>query len=235
VAGLRPGDEVFGAVTGAFAEYASAPEDALGPKPTNLSFEQAAAVPTAALTALQGLRNTGEVRRGQKVLVNGASGGVGTFAVQIARALGAEVTGVCRGSNADLVRSLGAAHVIDYTREDFTRGEKRYDLIMDQAGNHSPSALRRVLTPAGRVQPNSGHAGMGYVVKSLLLSMLTRQHGKLFVANPNRQDLIALKDLIEADKIKPVIDRTCPLSDVPEALAYAEQGHVPGKVVIAVQ
>jgi len=235
VTGLRPGDEVFGAVAAAFAEYACAPEGVFGPKPTNLSFEQAAAVPTAALTALQGLRNTGEVRPGQKVLVNGASGGVGTFVVQIAKVLEAEVTGVCSGKNADLVRSLGADHVIDYTQEDFTKGKGRYDLIMDQVGNHSPSTLRRVLTPAGRIQPNTGHGGMGYVFESLLLSLFMRQHGKLFVADSNRKDMIALKDLIEARKVIPVIDRTYPLRDVPEALGYAEQGHVPGKVVIAVQ
>ena len=234
VNGLGPGDEVFGAAAAAFAEYACAPEGVFGPKPANLSFEQAAAVPTAALTALQGLRNTGEVR-GQKILVNGASGGVGTFVVQIAKVLGAEVTGVCSGKNADLVRSLGADHVIDYTRDDFTRGKERYDLIMDQVGNHSPSALRRVLTSAGRIQPNSGHGGMGYVFESLLLSLFTRRHGKLFVADSNRKDMIALKDLIEAGKVIPVIDRTYPLSDVPQALGYAEQGHVPGKVVIAVQ
>jgi NADPH:quinone reductase-like Zn-dependent oxidoreductase len=232
---FRPGDEVFGAVTAAFAEYACAPEDVFGPRPTNLSFEQAAAVPTAALTALQGLRHTGEVRPGQKILVNGASGGVGTFVVQIAKMRGAEVTGVCSGRNADLVRSLGADHVIDYTQEDFTRGTERYDLVMDQAGNHSPSTLRRVLTPSGRIQPNSGHGGMGYVFESLLMSLFTRQHGTLFVAEPNRKDMTALKDLIEAGKVTPVIDRTYPLSDVPEALAYAEQGHVPGKVVITVQ
>ena len=235
VTGLRPGDEVFGAVAAAFAEYACAPEGVFGPKPTNLSFEQAAAVPTTALTALQGLRNTGEVRPGQKILVNGASGGVGSFVVQIAKVLGAEVTGVCSGKNADLVRSLGADHVIDYTQEDFSRGLERYDLVMDQVGNHSPSTLRRVLTPAGRIQPNTGHGGMGYVFESLLLSLFMRQHGKLFVADSNRKDMIALKDLIEAGKVTPVIDRSYPLSDVPEALGYAEQGHVPGKVVIAVQ
>jgi NADPH:quinone reductase-like Zn-dependent oxidoreductase len=155
--------------------------------------------------------------------------------VQIARVLGAEVTGVCSGKNADLVRSLGAGHVIDYTREDFTRGKERYDLVMDQAGNHSPSTLRRVLTPGGRVQPNSGHGGMGYVIESLVLSLLTRRHGKVFVASSNRKDLIALKELIEAGQVTPVVERTYPLSDVPAALAYAEQGHVPGKVAITVQ
>jgi NADPH:quinone reductase-like Zn-dependent oxidoreductase len=232
---LRPGDEVFGAVAAAFAEYACAPEGVFGPKPTNLTFEQAAAVPTAALTALQGLRNTGEVQPGQKILVNGASGGVGSFVVQIAKVLGAEVTGVCSGKNADLVRSLGADHVIDYTQEDFTRGKGRYDLIMDQVGNHSPSRLRRVLTPGGRIQPNSGHGGMGYVFQSLLLSLFMRQHGKLFVADSNRKDMIALRDLLEAGKVTPVIDRTYALSDVPEALGYADRGHVRGKVVIAVQ
>ncbi len=232
---LRPGDEVFGAASAAFAEYVSAPEGMVAPKPTNLSFEQAAAVPTAALTALQGLRHTGEVRPGQRILINGASGGVGSFAVQIAKALQAEVTAVCSGRNAELARSLGADHVIDYTGEDFTKGAARYDLILDQVGNHTPSALRRVLTPEGRIQPNSGHGGMGYMLKSAMLSLFMRQHGKLFVADPNREDWDALKQLIEAGKVTPVIDRTYPLSAVPEAMGYAAQGHVRGKVVITIR
>jgi NADPH:quinone reductase-like Zn-dependent oxidoreductase len=231
---FQPGDEVFGEVDHAFAEYVSVSQERVVPKPANLDFDQAAAVPVAAHTALQGLRNTGEVRAGQRILVNGASGGVGSFVVQIAKAFGAEVTAVCSGKNAELVRSLGADQVIDYAQEDFTRGEERYDLIMDQVGNHKPSRLRRVLAPEGRIQPNTGHGGMSYVVRSLVLSLFMRQHGKLFVTSPNREDLTTIKDLVEAGKIRPVIDRTYPLSDVPEAMAYAEQGHVRGKVVITV-
>jgi NADPH:quinone reductase-like Zn-dependent oxidoreductase len=211
---LRPGDEVFGEVDGAFAEYGSGSEGKLAPKPTNLSFPQAAAVPSGALAALQGLRNTGEVRPGQRILVNGASGGVGSFTVQVARALGAEVTGVCSGRNVELVRALGADHVIDYSREDFTEGTARYDLIMDQVGNHPPSHLRRVLTATGRIQPNTGHGGMSYVFKSLVLSLFMRQHGKLFMSTPNREDLLAIKELVEAGKVTPVIDRDYPLSEV---------------------
>jgi NADPH:quinone reductase-like Zn-dependent oxidoreductase len=231
---LKPGDEVFGGVDAAFAEYVAAAEGRLAPKPANLSFEQAAAVPIGALTALQGLRNAGKVRPGQRVLVNGASGGVGSFIVQIAKALGAEVTGVCSAKNVDLVRSLGADHVIDYTSEDFTTGQARYDIIMDQVGNRRLSHLRRVLTPTGRIQPNTGHGGMSYVLKSLVLSLFRRQHGKLFISNSNREDLLTLKELIEAGKLKPAIERTYPLGEVPEAMRYAEQGHVRGKLVITV-
>jgi NADPH:quinone reductase-like Zn-dependent oxidoreductase len=232
---LHPGDEVFGAVDYAFAEYVSTSEGKLVPKPTNLGFEESAAVPVAGLTALQGLRNTGEVRPGHKILVNGASGGVGSFTVQVAKALQAEVTGVCSGKNADLVRSLGADHVIDYTQEDFTKRHERYDLIMDQVGNHKLSDLRRVLAPEGRIQPNTGHGGMGYVFRSMVLSVFMRQHGKLFVTKPDPEDLLALKKLIEAGKVTPVIDRTYSLSDVPAAMAYAEQGHVRGKIVVSVR
>ena len=177
---FKPGDEVFGACSGSLAEYVHVAEDKLAPKPANLTFEQAAAVPTAAVSALMGLRDAGKIQPGQKVLINGASGGVGTFAVQIAKAFGAEVTGVCSTRNVDLVRSIGADHVVDYTREDFTRNGQRYDLILDNVASRSFSDLRRALTPQGKIIPNSGHAGMGYVFKAFALSLVRRQHGSMY-------------------------------------------------------
>jgi NADPH:quinone reductase-like Zn-dependent oxidoreductase len=229
---FHPGDAVYGAVSHAFAEYASAPAGRLALKPTNLTFEQAAAVPTAGIMALQGLRDAGKVQPGQKVLINGAAGGVGTFAVQIGKALGAEVTGVCSTRNVELLRSLGADHVIDYTREDFTRGGQRYDLIFDNVGNRAFSDLRRALTPQGRILPNSGHSGMTYVFKAFLLAPLMRQQDKPLTTTPNGKDLAALAEMIAAGKITPVIDRTYPFAEIPAALGYAAQGHVRGKVVI---
>ncbi len=232
---FQPGDAVFAACSGTLAEYTCVAEDRLAMKPANLTFEQAAAVPTAALTALQGLRDQGKVQPGQKVLINGASGGVGTFAVQLAKALGAEVTGVCSTTKVEMVRSIGADHVIDYTQEDFTQGEPRYDLILDNVGSHSFSDYRRVLTPQGIIQPNTGHAGMSYVFKALLLSLFMRQQGSLFVANPNSKDMDYLKELIEAGKVTPVIDGAYPLSEFREAFRYLEEGHASGKVIITVQ
>ena len=229
---FQPGDEVFGACTGTCAEYVCAGEDKFALKPANLTFEQAAAVPTAAVTALRGLRDAGKVQPGQKVLINGASGGVGTFAVQVAKALGAEVTGVCSTGKVDMVRSIGANHVIDYTQEDFTQSGPRYDLILDNVGNHSFSDLRRALTPLGVIIPNSGHGGMGYVFKAFLLSPFMRQQERPFIATPNSEDLVVLKEMIEAGKITPVIDRTYPLSETPEAFRYLDEGHAQGKVVI---
>ncbi|UCH11214.1 MAG: NAD(P)-dependent alcohol dehydrogenase [Fidelibacterota bacterium] len=235
VQGFQPDDEVFGACEHTFAEYASANADQFALKPANLTFEQAAAVPTAAITALQGLRDAGKMKAGQKVLINGASGGVGTFAVQIAKAFGAEVTGVCSTRNVDLVRSIGADHVIDYTQEDFTQSGPRYDLILDNVANRSFSDLRRSLTPRGVIIPNSGHSGMGYVIKAYLLSAFMRRQGRPFMAAANTEDLVALKELIESGKVTPVIDRTYPLSEIPEALGYAAEGHVRGKVVIIME
>jgi NADPH:quinone reductase-like Zn-dependent oxidoreductase len=232
---FQPGDEVFASCSGTLAEYVCVAEDKLAMKPTNLTFEQAAAVPTAAITALQGLRDAGKVQPGQKVLINGASGGVGTFAVQIAKAFGAEVTGVCSTKNLDMVRSIGADHVIDYTQEDFTQRGRRYDLILDNVANHSFSDLRRALTPQGIIIPNSGHGGMGYVIKAFLLSPFMRQQGSMYLASSNNKDLVVLKELIEAGKVTPVIDRTYPLSDTPEAFRYLEEGHTRGKVVINVE
>jgi NADPH:quinone reductase-like Zn-dependent oxidoreductase len=191
-------------------------------------------VPTAGLTALQGLRDVGKVQPGQTVLINGAAGGVGTFAVQIAKALGAEVTGVCSTRNVEMVRSLGADHVVDYTREDFTRSGQRYDLILDNVGNRGFSDLRRALTPQGRIIPNSGHGGMSYVIKAFLLAPFMRQQDKPLFTTTNGKDLDVLRELIEAGKVTPVIDRTYPFAEIPPALGYAAEGHARGKVVITV-
>jgi len=232
---FQPGDEVFSSYHGALAEYACAPEGKVAMKPANLTFEQAAAAPTAAVVALQELRDAGKLQPGQKVLINGASGGVGTYAVQVAKSLGAEVTGVCSTRNVEMVRSIGAEHVIDYTQEDFTRSGQRYDLILDNVGNHSFSNLRRALTPQGRVQPNSGHAGMGYVIKAFALSLFLRQQGSMIFVVPKHEDLVLLKDLIEAGKVTPVIDRTYTLNEAAAAFGYLNEGHAQGKVVITVR
>ena len=231
---FRPGDEVFASCGRACAEYACGPESIFALKPANLTFEQAAAVPTSALAALHGLRDAGRVQPGQRVLVNGASGGVGTYAVQIAKVLGAEVTGVCSTRNVEMVRALGADHVIDYTREDFARSGKSYDLILDNVADRSFSECRRALTPGGLHIPNSGRAGMGYVAKAFLRSAVVRQQGRPFLSKPNHEDMVLLKRLVETGKVKPVIDRTYGLSETPEALGYVGQGHVPGKVVITI-
>jgi len=189
-------------------------------------------VPLSALTALQGLRDKGQIQAGQKVLINGVSGGVGTFAVQIAKSFGAEVTGVCSSRNVDLVRSIGADHVVDYTREDFAHNGQRYDLILDNFASRPFADLRRALTPQGKVVPNSGHAGMGYVFKAIALSLVMRQHAGMYVAVPNSRTLTTLKELIENGKITPVIDRTYPLSETVAAFWYLEKEHARGKVVI---
>ena len=235
VTSFKPGDEVFGSGGSTLAEYVSVREDRIALKPANLTFEQAAAVPTAGITALQGLRDAGNLGPGQKVLINGASGGVGTFAVQIAKALGAEVSGVCSTRNVDMVRSLGADHVIDYTKEDFTRGERRYDLILDNVASRSLSDLRRALSPQGMIIPNSGHGGMRYVIKSMILSKFMRQHGDMLMTDMNHADLVVLKEMSESGVIRPVIDRTYPLSETPEAFRYMEEDHAQGKVVITME
>jgi NADPH:quinone reductase-like Zn-dependent oxidoreductase len=234
---LRPGDEVFGWVAGAFAEYASAPEDQLIRKPSNLTFEQAAAVGVSASTALQLLRDNGKVQPGQKVLVNGASGGVGTFAVQVAKALGAEVTGVTSTKNVDLVRSIGADHVIDYTQEDFTQGGPRYDLILDNVGNHSMARTRGALTRAGMLISNGGgheSGKLGRTIRAMLVSMFVRQQAGPSLKTQNHDDLVALKALVEAGKITPVIDGTYPLDQTPRAIDRVASGHTRGTIVIAV-
>ena len=232
---FRPGDEVFASCHGTLAQYACASKGLVAAKPTNLTFEQAAAVPTAAVVALLELRAAGKLQPGRHVLINGASGGVGTFAVQVAKALGAEVTGVCSTRNAELVRSIGADHVIDYTQEDFTQGNPGYDLILDNVGSRAFSDLRRALAPDGIIQPNSGHAGMSYVIKAFVLAPFMRQLGRMFVVLPKHEDLSVLKELIEAGKVTPVIDRTYPLAKTPEAFRYMNEGHARGKVVISVE
>jgi NADPH:quinone reductase-like Zn-dependent oxidoreductase len=237
---FQPGDEVFGIGKGAFAEYARAPENKLAPKPANLTFEQAAVVAISGLPALQGLRDHGRVEPGQKVLIIGASGGVGTYAVQLAKAFGAEVTGVCSTTKVDMVRSLGADHVIDYTRDDFAEGEQRYDVILDIGGNPSLSRLRRALAPKGTLVIVGGETdgrwlgGTDRQIRALMLSPFLGQKLGTFISKENHEDMLVLKELIEAGKITPVIDRTYPLSEAPQAIRYLEQGHARGKVVITV-
>jgi NADPH:quinone reductase-like Zn-dependent oxidoreductase len=234
---FRPGDEVFGWCTGAFAEYACAGEDHFVPKPANLTFEQAAAVGVSATTALQLLREQGKVKPGQKVLINGASGGVGTFAVQIAKSFGAEVTGVCSTGNVDMVRSIGADHVIDYTQEDFTQGGQRYDFILDNVGNHSLSDTRRALTPSGTLLSNGGGYSGGSLantIKEWVSSLYVRQQGRPSIKFQNPKDLVVLKELVEAGKVTPVIDGTYPLSGTAQAMAHVGEGHARGTVVITI-
>jgi NADPH:quinone reductase-like Zn-dependent oxidoreductase len=242
----KVGDEVFGGRNGALAQYVCAKADrAIALKPANLTFEEAGSIAVAGITALQGLRDAGFVQAGQKVLVNGASGGVGTFAVQIAKAMGAEVTGVCSTRNVDLVKSIGADHVIDYTKEDFTKGDQHYDVIFDNVQNHTFSERRRVLTPNGMcVLAGIGGAGWhedtwSHMARSFttpFISKFTTQKFKFFIAELNHNDLAYLVDLMQSGKIKPVIDRTYKsLSETPQALAYLEQGHARGKVVITVE
>jgi NADPH:quinone reductase-like Zn-dependent oxidoreductase len=240
---FRPGDEVFADVgaNGSYAEYTWASEDLMRPKPANLSFEQAAAVPLAGVIALQGLRDAGRIQSGQKVLIIGASGGVGTFAVQIAKSFGADVTGVCSTRNVEMVRSIGADQVIDYTQGDFTRSGPRYDLIFQLAGTHSPAECRRALTSKGTLVLSSGDSDGHWIgpldrlIKAGLLSPFVSQRLGSFLAKPSKEDLQILKELIEEGKVTPVIDRTYSLEEVPEAIRYLEEGHARGKVVISVQ
>lgn len=238
---FRPGDEVFGGSLGAFAEYVCAPASrAVAPKPAGLTFEQAAAVPVAALTALQGLRDKGGLRSGQKVLVNGASGGVGTFAVQVAKALGAEVTGVCSTGNVELVRSLGADEVVDYAREDFTLSGKRYDLLLDVAGGRSWSEITRVLAPEARVvvvggpKTNRWLGPLAHLARMRLASIRGSRSVVTFLTKMNGDDLATLAGLLEAGTVTPVIDRTYPLDEIRDAVRYLGEGHARGKVVLVV-
>jgi NADPH:quinone reductase-like Zn-dependent oxidoreductase len=236
---FQPGDEVFGSCGGSCAEYICTGEDGLALKPAGLTFEEAAALPTSGLAALHGLRDAGKTKPGQQVLINGASGGVGTFAVQIAKSFGAEVTGVCGTKNMEMVRSIGADHVVDYTQEDFTQGGPRYDLILDNVENRSLSDCRRALSPAGTLILNSGTgaSGLGLMVrliKPLVLSPFSRQKLRRYLSSPDHQDLTVLKELVESGKLKPVIGKTYPLAEVPAALRHIEGGHARGKVVITV-
>jgi NADPH:quinone reductase-like Zn-dependent oxidoreductase len=237
VTGFKPGDEVFGVGKGSFAEYAIGRPDKITAKPANLTFEQASVVPTSACTALQALRK-GKVQAGEHVLVIGASGGVGTYAVQLAKAFGADVTGVCSTTKSDLVISIGADHVIDYKREDFADGKRHYDLIIDIGGNSSLSRLRRALTPKGRLVITGGEGGgkwLGGVDRQLrarMLSPFIAQKLTTFIAAPNVDDLMVLKELIEVGKVRAVVDRTYPLSEVPKAIDYLDEGHARGKVAI---
>jgi NADPH:quinone reductase-like Zn-dependent oxidoreductase len=238
---VKPGDEVFGWGDGAFAEYLAAPAVNILPKPSNFTFEQAAATGVSAFTALKAMRDRGQVQPGQKVLVNGASGGVGPFAVQVAKSMGAEVTGVCGTRNVDMVRNIGADHIIDYTKEDFTRSDARHDFILDNVGNRSLSEIRRVLAPQGKVQPNGGGhddgrwiGALGLVAANTVRSFLSGQVLAPFLAVNNPEDLAVLKEMAEAGKIKPVIDGTFPLSESARALAYVGEGHAQGTVVLTV-
>lgn len=238
---FKPGDEVFGGRTGAFAQYVSVREDrAVALKPPSVTFEQVASVPIAAITALQALRDEGDVQRGQKVLINGASGGVGTFAVQIAKASGAEVTGVCSTRNVGMVRSIGADQVIDYTRDDFTKGSQRYDVIVDLVGNHSLFDLRHVLNPTGKYIMLGGSAGrwidpVPRLLGAAILSRFVSQKIGVMLAKLRQEDLASLADLMQAGRVRPVIDRRYKLSELPAAIGYLEQGHARGKVVISVE
>ena len=233
---FKPGDAVFGAGRGAFAEYACARESKMARKPEGVSFEQAASVPIAGLTAFQALRDQGRLQAGQKVLINGAAGGIGTFAVQIAKSFGARVTGVCSTRNVQLVRSLGADRVIDYTREDFAEDGERYDLLLDNVGNRKLSAMKCVLGPNGKCviagAPKEMSAVFTWIIKVLARSWLLRENFKFFIANINRDDLTTFGELITAGKVTPVIDRRYPLNKAADAMAYAEEGHARGKVVI---
>jgi NADPH:quinone reductase-like Zn-dependent oxidoreductase len=238
---FKPGDAVFGDISacgwGGFAEYVCVRENALALKPTNLSFEQAAAAPMAAVTALQGIRHAGQIRPGQKALINGASGGVGTFAVQLAKSFGAEVTAVCSTRNLETARSIGADHVIDYTQEDFATNGQQYDLILAANGDRSISDYKRALSPTGVYVQTGG--SMSQMTQAMIqgpwISMTgSKKMGNMGVAKPNQSDLVFIKELLESGKVKPVIDRCYPLSEVPEAFRYLEEGHARGKVVITV-
>ena len=240
VSRFQPGDEVFGIGKGSYAEYVCARENKLAPKPANLTFEQAAVVAIMGSTALQALRDHGKVRQGQEVLIIGASGGVGTYAVQIAKAFGAHVTGVCSTAKVEMVRSIGADHVIDYTQEDFAEGDQRYDLILDIGGNSTLARLRRALASRGTLVIVGGEGGGRWLggtdrqIRALVLSRFVSQKLGTLVNKENYEDMLVLKELVESGKVTPVIDRTYPLSEVPEAMRYLEEGHARGKVVITV-
>jgi len=240
VTDFQPGDEVYGGRSGAFAEYVNV-RNAVALKPTNVSFEEAGAVPTAAITALQGLRDHGKIQAGQKVLINGAAGGVGTFAVQVAKAFGAEVTGVTSAKNVELIRSLGADHVIDYTKDDFTQNGQSYDLLFDIAGNRTWKEYKRVLTPTanfvivGAQKGNPVIGPLGHILKIKLATIGTTQKVTFFIAKFTREDLSILREMIEAEKIKPVVEKIYPLAQTVEAMRHLGTGHAKGKIVLAMK
>lgn len=241
VTACRPGDEVFGeSSSGSCAEYAVVKVAGIAPKPQGLSFEQAAAIPVSGATALRGIRDAGKVKAGQKVLINGATGGVGIYALQIAKALGAQVTGVCGPSNADLARSLGADHVLDYTKDDFTLGEERYDLILDNVANHSLADARRAVAPGGQLVPNSARSEgrwlgpVGRMAQAAISAMVVKKQGRPFYSPVKTQDLLDLAELMDVGKLRPVIDKTYPLSETAAAMAYVATGHASGKTVIKI-
>jgi NADPH:quinone reductase-like Zn-dependent oxidoreductase len=240
VTGFKPGEEVFGTCSGSFAEYACAPESGLALKPENVSFEQAASSPVAGLTALQGLRDKGRIQPGKKVLINGAAGGVGTFAVQIAKSFGADVTGVCSTRNVEMVRSIGAGQVIDYTREDFTKSGQRYDLLLDCVGNHPLEACKRVLSPHGifvmvGVPHDVGMMDlMTRMMAGLVSSWFDSRKTVMFIARSSREDLTTLGELMKVGKVTPVLDRRQGLQEVPQAIRHLEEGHARGKIVVTV-
>ncbi len=237
---FRPGDEVFGTGKGSCAEYVATSVKRLAPRPANLTLEKSAVIAVSGITALRAMRDVGDVQPGQKVLINGASGGVGTFAVQVAKSLGAEVTGVCSTKNVDLVRTIGADHVIDYTREDFTEGGAKYDLVLDNAGVRSLAEMRRAVAPKGKLIPNSGSAGgdwlgpFGTMLRALVLALFMRKQGAPFVAGERREDMLALKELIEAGEVSPVLDQTYSLEDTADAMAHVATGHSRGKTLVRV-
>jgi NADPH:quinone reductase-like Zn-dependent oxidoreductase len=234
VKGIEVGDDVFGSCESAFAEYVVMDTEKLAKKPANITFEEAAAVPTAAITALQRLRDGGHIKKGQKVLVTGASGGVGSFAVQIAKSFETEVTGICRTEKVEMVRSIGADHVIDYKKEDFTKGGLRYDLILDNAGKFSFADMKKVLAPGGMIVPNSGHGGMSYVIKAFALGAFSKKVGGMKIANLNSSDFNTLKEMMDSEKIHPVVDRVFSLEKASEALKFLESRKVKGKIVIKI-
>jgi NADPH:quinone reductase-like Zn-dependent oxidoreductase len=237
---FRPGDEVFGTCNGSCAEYVATSVKRLAPRPANLTLEHAAGIAVSGITALRAMRDSANVQPGQTVLINGASGGVGTFAVQIAKSLGAEVTAVCSTQNADLVRSIGADHVIDYTREDFTQGGATYDIVLDNAGNHSLSEMRRAVASNGMLIPNSATTGgkwlgpFGRMLRAYVSAIFIRRQGAPFMAGERREDMLALKELVEAGTITPVIGETYPLTDTADAMAQIAKGHARGKTLINV-
>jgi NADPH:quinone reductase-like Zn-dependent oxidoreductase len=234
IKGYKVGDEVFGSCERAFAEYVVMDTEKLAKKPSNISFEAAAAVPTAAITALQRLRDGGNIKKGQKVLITGASGGVGSFAVQIAKSFGAEVTGICSTEKVEMVKSIGADHVIDYKKEDLSKSDQRFDLILDNVAKWSFSDMKKILSPGGKIVPNSGHGGMSYVIRAFALGAFSKKVGGMKIADLNSSDFNILKEMMESEKIHPVVDKVFSLEKASEALKFLESRRVKGKIIIKI-